>query len=108
MITYALNKPFGKSFSKRSQKGRDKFETPRQKYVDSIGKDLKRIVDTELSFSKSLIKHMIPVNVSIDKNATGIKKFIPIDITLDIEEDPVEFTEVVYDNKENDAVLNDE
>ena len=107
MVCASQTPSFGAKFSKRAQKGRDAFETPRRNFSKDVTKDIKRIVDDEVSFSKALLKHMIPVTVSIDKNATGLKKLIPIDITLDEGDDAPEVKVVAVDGK-NAAVLDDE
>jgi hypothetical protein len=119
MIVLASQNPmFGAKFSKRAQKGRDVFETPRRNFSKDVSKDIKRIVDDEVSFSKALLKHMVPVTISIDKNATGLKKLIPIDISLDEGEDAPEVKVVVedkdykdykdYNDGKNAAILHDE
>ena len=118
MIVYASNaQKFSTQFQKRSQAGRVKFETPRRNFAQQVSnKVLKNIVDDELSFSKSLLKHMIPISVSIDKKAKGFKKIIPLTISFDTDlvgvvDDVEVYTSTDNDrdrDRDNDAVLRDE
>ena len=70
------------NFAKRVQQGRDRFEKPRPVSKKLIQEQMSKIVRDEVQFSKSLLKQMIPLDISIDKNATGLKKIIPVNFAL--------------------------
>ena len=85
----SANKTFPKfdDIRKRAQRGRKVYETPRKNTASRLQGDLSKIAKDELEFSKSILKHIIPVEVSIDKDATGIKKLIPLNINLVLDGD---------------------
>jgi hypothetical protein len=95
------------NFSKRVQQGRDKFEKPRQVTKKRLQDDVSKIVSDEVQFSKSLLKQMIPLEISIDKKATGLKKFIPLNFEFITDDDKVASVEP-YVNDSSDAILVDE
>jgi hypothetical protein len=107
MIT-ASSTPTTKSFTDHAKRGRDKFEVPRKAVALRINSDLKSIAKEELVFAKSLIKHIIPIKVTVDKEAKGLKVIIPINI--EYEEDQatnMSVSVVANSDKETNAVLED-
>ena len=74
------------NFNKRVQQGRDKFEKPRMVTKKRLQDEVSKIVSDEVQFSKSLLKQMIPLEISIDKKATGLKKIIPLNFEFVTEE----------------------
>jgi len=63
---------------KRTQKGRDQ----RNAHVKRIGVDIKKIVDEECAYSKSLLRAIIPVDIAIDKDARGLHALFPLKVTV--------------------------
>ena len=108
-IVASSSNPFSR-FAKRAQNGRKKFEEPRNASVKNLNNDLKKIAKEEVEFSKSVLKQIIPVEIFIDKNAKGIRKLIPLNITLMNEEAPDVRTDTLntpIDYENNDAVMTD-
>jgi len=90
MLTIHANASFNSpkfNPGKRIQQGRDRYEKSRSLTAKRIQDDLRKIAKNEVEFSKSLIKHIVPVDISIDKNATGLKKLIPLNIAIQTFED---------------------
>ena len=97
------------NFNKRIQQGRDKFEKPRQVTKKRLQDDVSKIVSDEVQFSKSLLKQMIPLEISIDKKATGLKKIIPLNFEFITDDNRVaSVVEEPYVNDASDAILVDE
>jgi hypothetical protein len=91
MKVFCANKPnwqdLGKRVERRVSQGRERFEKTRPVTTKRFNNDLRTIAADELEFSKSIIRHIIPVELKFDKNATGIKKLIPIDFNIiDVED----------------------
>jgi len=68
----------------RVKQNREKFESRRALTQKRLQGDVGKIAKEEIEFSKSLFKQMIPVEVkvSVDKNAEGFKKMIPISFKI--------------------------
>jgi hypothetical protein len=81
-IKCASSFPNSNKFSKRLENGRKKFEHNRNASLKNLKDDISKIAKQEVEFSKSLIKQMIPLEISIDKNATGLRKLIPLNISI--------------------------
>lgn len=83
MLVYAsqMQNPFSK-FVKRAQDGRKKLEPLRTASVKTLKDDFSKIAKEEVEFSKSILKQIIPVDVSIDKNAKGLRKLVPLNISI--------------------------
>jgi len=81
-IKCASSVPNSNKFSKRLENGRKKFEPNRNASLKNLKDDISKIAKQEVEFSKSLIKQMIPLEISIDKNATGLRKLIPLNISI--------------------------
>ena len=94
-------------FVKGAQNSRKNFEPLRNASVKTLRDDLKKIAKTEVEFSKSILKQIIPLDISIDKNAKGLRKLIPLNISL-IDDEPAVKSNTEYDGvlyQENEAVL---
>jgi hypothetical protein len=118
-IKCASSFPNSNKFSKRLENGRKKFEPNRNASLKNLKDDFSKIAKQEVEFSKSLIKQMIPLEISIDKNATGLRKLIPLNISIINDEesntsstsDAINETyvneEQMYADKNNNALLVD-
>jgi len=121
-IKCASSVPNSNKFSKRLENGRKKFEPNRNASLKNLKDDISKIAKQEVEFSKSLIKQMIPLEISIDKNATGLRKLIPLNISIINDEesntsntgntsDAINETDVneeqMYADKNNNALLVD-
>jgi len=83
---------FKDNAGKRIQRNRDIFETKRKLVSKRLQGDVKQIAAEELEFSKTILKRMFPIEISIDKNAKGVKKLIPVN-----------FSVIEFDEWENDV-----
>lgn len=83
---------FKDNASKRIQRNRDIFETKRKLVSKRLQGDVKQIAAEELEFSKTIFKRMFPIEISIDKNAKGVRKLIPVNFSM-----------VEFDEWENDV-----
>ena len=116
-IKCASSFPNNNKFSKRLDSGRKKFEPNRNASLKTLKDDISRIAKQEVEFSKSLIKQMIPLEISIDKNAKGLRKLVPLNISIindenesnssDVINDTYVNEEQMYNDKNNDALLVD-
>ena len=97
------------NFNKRVQQGRERLEKPRPVSKKRLQEEMSKIVKDEVQFTKSVLKHIIPVDISIDKKATGLKKLIPLNIEM-INDDVVPSSNIneVYVNETSDAILVDD
>lgn len=90
-------------FKRRAKNLRERFEAPR-----------KEALKQEVAFAKDFVKQIIPVEVSIDKEAEGLKRIIPIKVTvlavqeLDNDQSASPQPQPEYENGTNPAVLLDE
>jgi hypothetical protein len=100
--------PFSK-FTKRAQDGRKKLEPLRTASVKNLKDDLNKIAKEELEFSKSLFKQIIPVDISINKNAKGIHKLVPLNISFndDTYINKKYFDGTIFDDIDNSDDTND-
>ena len=90
------------AFKKRAKILRERFEEPR-----------KAVFEKEVTFAKEFVKEIIPVEFAIDKEATGLKRIIPIKVTVLSEFDQFTPHEYNYEYESdsaqaNPAVLSDE
>ncbi len=72
----------------RAQLRRDVFEKPRSVTAKRLQKDVQKIAKDEVEFSKNLLKELIPIEISIDKEASGLKALIPLNIAFTNKEAP--------------------
>jgi hypothetical protein len=72
----------------RAKLRRDVFEKPREVTAKRLQKDVQKIAKDEVEFSKRLLKELIPIEISIDKEASGLKALIPLNIAFTNNEAP--------------------
>jgi len=110
---FASTNPFPK-FVKRAQNSRKQFEPLRNASVKTLKNDLNKIAKEEQEFLKSLMKQIIPVEITLDKNAKGLHKLVPLNISLIEEDDDLNnakteashFDGTIYDDS-NNAIMYD-
>ena len=107
VLAAASPNPFQK-FVKRAQNGRTRFEAPRTVSVKNLKENVQKIAKEELDFSKSLLKQIIPVDITIDKDAKGLRKLIPLTILITKDESTNTSSEVVSETSIKDAIILDD
>lgn len=98
-------------FNKRVQAGRARFEKPRNEKSKILQGDLAKIFKDEVAFSKAFLQQIVPIQVSIDKDAKGLKKLVPVTLKIvDFDEDntPIDNGNDNDNGSENDAYLVDQ
>ncbi len=95
LITVASGTPFTKKVEDgmkqaevRAKLRRNVFEKPRDTTAKRLQKDVQKIAKDEVEFSKRLFQELIPIEITIDKDATGLKALFPVNIAFTNREAP--------------------